>query len=68
MYHRWQRIHCDRCLEEQLREDLAEISPRRGRQCTHGAHGFEPDRETMAARPTNRIAESRVPAAVAATK
>ena len=37
MHHRWQRIHCDRCLEEQLSEDLSQVSPRRRHVCTHTA-------------------------------
>lgn len=37
MHHRWQRIHCDRCLEEQLTEEPSEaaMSPGRKHVCSH---------------------------------
>ena len=37
MYHRWQPIHCDQCLEEQLAEELSQVSPGRKHACSHGA-------------------------------
>jgi hypothetical protein len=39
MHHRWQPIHCDRCLEEQLSEELSQvaISPRQKHICSHGS-------------------------------
>lgn len=48
MHHRWQRIHCDRCLEEMMSAELAELSRPHGRICTHGTvasdlHDRQPD-------------------------